>query len=478
MMIFWRAVITCLCLIGSRVDLPSTSPKENIHPVVILGSGISGQTAALNLLRGGLTPLIIEGPDAGGVLKQSPQIENWPGEKKISGWELVSKIRTQIEELGAQFLPAEVVDIDFSQRPYKVFVQNSIDAKPQVILAENCIIAMGSSPRRLHIPGEEKFWTNGVYNCALCDGGFFHQQKVAVVGGGDSAIIEADYLSNIAQEVYLIVRRDMLKGHGTARFQNLAKKPNVTVLYNTQIEKILETDGEMVGIEIQDVKNHVTRPLLVKALFEAIGHVPNTAIFQGKLPLDPEGYIRLKRGNETSLSGVFAVGDIAHPLIKQALNAASSGANAAIQILHDHGSSQTIAHLMKKDRAPSQGSSVGLLEVSNPQEMETILQETKTPVFVDFYAPWCGPCRYLMPLLEEKSSVLQGKIRIVKVNVDRQHELTEKYQIRSMPTLILFDRHGKEIAKKQGYTTIQGILQKLETMENSDDIDRYLNSLQ
>jgi len=228
------------------ISMESTASKvaePPVYPVVILGGGIGALTAALYLGRAELRPVVIEGHVPGGLLTQSHSVQNWPGEMEIEGQSLTDKMRKQAQANGADFYPDEVVSVDFSHRPFTIAIRSTQGrSKPRQILAQSCIIAMGTEPNFLDIPGEngpKGYWGRGVSNCAICDGSLYRERIVGVVGGGDAAVLEALYLSNIAKEVWMFVRKDKLKAGEEKRIQTLLSKPNVKIVYNTQVTDLM-----------------------------------------------------------------------------------------------------------------------------------------------------------------------------------------------------------------------------------------------
>ena len=391
--------------------------QEKTQSIVIIGGGVGALTSAIYLARSGVIPIVIEGRLPGGALSQSPKVQNWPGEFEISGMELMDKIRSQAIQNGAIFLQEEVVDIDLSKRPFKITSRDIYDSsKAHVIEAESCIIATGSEPKRLHVKGEQEYWSKGVYSCAICDGSLYKDKIVAVIGGGDAALIEAEYLSLIAKKVYVVVRKGVLRANEKQRVETVRALPNVEFLFESEIQEI---KGSEYGVcEVVLSKKGKTSSLAVDGVFLAIGSRPNSQLFAGQLQLDPNGYIKVTNDSETSTPGVYAVGDIADPYFKQAISAAGEGAKAALKA-HNY--------LFQKE-----------------------LQNAKTTVLVDFYATWCGPCRQLSPKLEEFARDLQGKAKILKVNIEACGDLASLYQIRSMPTLVVLDSQGKQVGRKTG----------------------------
>lgn len=449
------ASIACLFFsLGLHADLP-----ESRVDVVVIGGGVGGLTSAIYLARGGVAPLVLQGKNPGGAIIQSKTVQNWPGDLEISGVELMAKITEQAQKNGVILSEEEMVSVDFSSRPFVVTVQDIYDSsKQRKILAQACIIAMGAKHRPLDVKGEKEYEFRGVYTCAFCDGPLYKGKDVVVVGGGDLAVLDAEYLSGIAQKVYVLVRGEEFKGAEKARKDQMLLRQNVEVLYSTEVKEIKGSAEGVTSIIIAD-KDNRKREIPAEAVFLAIGSVPNTAPFIGQLELDAQGYIVVKNHAETSVPGVFAVGDIADPKFKQAVSAGGEGAKAAIQA-QMYLSKQLITTVasVKKVGAPI----AGVREIATMQELQQILRSSQIPVLVDFYAPWCPPCQKITPLLDTWAKELQGKVLICKVNIEVGKELTSAYKIRSMPSLLQIDANGREIMRKVGP---QEITQHINTLK-------------
>lgn len=303
--------------------------KSNHHKVIIIGSGPAGFTAALYTGRANLNPLIFEGIQPGGQLTITTEVENYPGfEHGIQGPELMDIMRKQAARFGAKSLYQEVTEVDFSKRPFV------IKSNEEVYTADSVIVATGASARLLGLESEKKYMGYGVSACATCDGFFFRNQKVLVVGGGDTAMEEANYLTKFASEVTVIHRREEFRA-SKIMLDRAKRNPKIKFLMNKIIKEVVgkEENGKklMTGVTLEDTKNHSTMNLDADGLFIAIGHQPNTSLFKGILDMDETGYLILKPGSSyTNVEGVFAAGDVADKHYRQAITAAGSGCMAAI----------------------------------------------------------------------------------------------------------------------------------------------------
>ncbi len=300
----------------------STSPK-----VIIIGSGPAGFTAGIYLSRANLPNLLFEGDQPGGQLTITTDVENYPGfPDGIEGPELMMKFKAQAQRFGTVIRSETVTAVDLGNRPFKVTTGKGEYTAPAVI------IATGSTARWLGLPGEEKFHGKGLSACATCDGFFFRGQNVAVVGGGDTALEEANYLTNFATRVTLIHRRDELRGSKIMQDRALAN-PKIEVAWNSAIDRYVPDDqGALKGLVLKDTRDGSTRPLDVTGCFIAIGHTPNTAFLEGQLETDENGYLVTRGGGTaTAIPGVFAAGDVQDHVYRQAVTSAGTGCMAAIE---------------------------------------------------------------------------------------------------------------------------------------------------
>jgi thioredoxin reductase (NADPH) len=283
--------------------------------VVIIGSGPAGLTAAIYTARANLSPLLIEGWQSGGQLTTTTEVENYPGfGKGIMGPELMKEMRAQAERFGTEFLTGDVSAVDFKQRPFAITVDGE-----ETIAAKTVIIATGASAVQLGLKNESRLIGHGVSTCATCDGFFFRDKELIVVGGGDSALEEAIFLTKFATKVSIVHRRDKLRASKILQDRAM-KNEKISFVWNTVVEDIL-------GDHVVTGK---TSDLLCAGVFVAIGHRPNTALFAGQLDMDQQGYIRTHTGTATSVPGVFAAGDVQDQTYRQAVTAAGTGCMAAI----------------------------------------------------------------------------------------------------------------------------------------------------
>lgn len=296
--------------------------------VLIIGSGPAGYTSAIYASRANLSPVVYEGDQPGGQLTQTTEIENFPGYPEgIQGPDMMDEFRRQAERFGAEIVSRMIVKVDFSKRPFVCE-----DEKGDRVIAESVIISIGAKAKYLGLPDEEKYRGMGVSACATCDGFFYRNRVVAVVGGGDTACEEALYLSTLARKVYMIVRKDYLRASHAMR-RRVEEKENIEVLFKCNTVGLFGEDG-VEGARLvrnKGEENEEFFDLPIDGFFLAIGHKPNTDVFKGQIELDAEGYIKTAAPTTaTNIPGVFAAGDCADPLYRQAVSAAGTGCRAAL----------------------------------------------------------------------------------------------------------------------------------------------------
>ena len=304
-----------------------------MHNVVIIGSGCAGLTAAIYAARANLKPLVIDGHEQGGQLSLTTHVENYPGfPDGIMGPELIENMRKQAQRFGAVFKAGAVSEVDLTQRPFKITAgKDSYETK-------TLIVAAGASARLLGLPGERELIGHGVSTCATCDGYFFRGKAIAVVGGGDSAMEEANFLTRYASKVYLIHRRNEFRA---SKIMIDRAKANEKVEFVTPfaVEEILAPKGHVEGARVRNLQTKELRELAVDGVFVAIGHDPNSTVFKGKLEMDSNGYLLAKHGSLTSVPGVYVAGDVQDHRYRQAVTAAGSGCMAALdaeKFLEEH----------------------------------------------------------------------------------------------------------------------------------------------
>lgn len=304
------------------------------HRVLIIGSGPAGLTAAIYAARANLNPLCVEGFNAGGLipggqLMFTTEVENYPGYPKgVTGQQMMQDFRDQAEAQGTKFITADVQKVDFSARPFKVWVGED---ENELHTTDAVIISTGARANYIGLESEEKLKNKGVSACAVCDGALYRKKEVIIVGGGDTAMEEAMYLSGLCSFVTLIHRRDDFRA-SQAMQKRVQENPKITILYSHVVEEVLgvEEDG-VTGVRVKDLKSQATREIAASALFVAIGHTPMTELFKGQLETHDNGYLKVQPGSSrTSIEGIFAAGDVADWVYRQAVTAAGTGCMAAL----------------------------------------------------------------------------------------------------------------------------------------------------
>jgi thioredoxin reductase (NADPH) len=295
--------------------------------VVIIGSGCAGNTAAIYTARANLKPLVVGGHEPGGQLSLTTLVENFPGfPEGINGPELVENMKKQAQNFGAEYLHGSLIEADLSKRPFKLLVDH------QWIETLTLIIASGASARWLGLKNEQKLIGHGVSSCATCDGFFYRGKKIMVIGGGDSAMEEANFLTRFGSEVALVHRRNSFRA-SKIMIERVQQNPKIKLFLNTVVDDIYDVDeGVVTGVRLRNIVTDQAEDREVEGFFVAIGHIPNTAPFIGQIDLDPDGYILSAGGARTSVTGVFHAGDVQDRTYRQAITASGAGCMAAIEV--------------------------------------------------------------------------------------------------------------------------------------------------
>lgn len=297
---------------------------DKIHKLIIIGSGPAGLTAGIYAARAHLEPLIIDGKKPGGQLMGTTLVENWPGEKSIMGPDLMERMRDQAQVLGCSFSSGEIVKVDFSKRPFTLWTHRNVQLQANAV-----IIATGAIPRRLGCPGEDTYWGKGVSTCAVCDGAFFKGKRVAIVGGGDTAMEDASFMTKFSSDVTIVQNLGELTA-SHAMQQRVLNSSSISIVYNSTIKAIEGNGSQVTGAVIINKSGGQENTLAVDAVFLAIGLTPSVEPFKGQLELTPQGYLAVKNHTRSSVEGVFIAGDVADFRYRQAVTSAGSGCMAAL----------------------------------------------------------------------------------------------------------------------------------------------------
>ena len=297
---------------------------NNVEKTIIIGSGPAGLTAGIYLGRAKLNPLLIKGIQPGGQLTTTTDVKNWPGNQKTAGFKLMMDIKEHAKVSGCKIISDTVTKINCSQKPYTVFTKLGKELK-----TESIIISTGASHKKLGIPGEKKYWANGVSVCATCDAPFFQDKNVVIIGGGDSAVTEAEFLSRFSKKLTIINISEELTAKDPIKDKVIAN-PKIEIIYNSIVNKIEGDEKKVTSIKIEHIQTCDKKTIKTDGVFIAIGMKPNTDFLKNVLELDKYGYIILKDKQMTSVPGVFAAGDVADSTYKQAITAAGFGCMAAL----------------------------------------------------------------------------------------------------------------------------------------------------
>lgn len=426
----------------SPVSMQKAVQIAGVIPVVVIGAGPAGYSAALYTARQGFKTLVITGNNPGGALMGTSYIENWPGRPKVAGTQVMDDLKVQAESFGATVLYGDAVTaVDFSNWPYVIKTEDD-----KTIHALSVIIATGSTPKTLGIPGEAEYWGKGVTTCAVCDAPYHRDNDVVVVGGGDSAVEEALQLAHAGiKTITIAVRKDRMRA-SKAMQDKLADNPNITVLFNTEVTKIIGDGEKVTAVELI---NNTTGEKITKEVsgyFLAIGHLPNTQLFESQLELNGDGYIKLRgrdyeRTQETSMPGVFAAGDVDDDRYRQAGYAAGEGIAAGLDAAHflqESNFTPAMALQMAHNVfVPEKIARASVALVNSMEELTPQLQDSEGIVLLDFYAPYCPSCMQMLPAFEEIAAK-HTDVTCLKIDTSKSNDIAKQYSVGSIPCLLAF----------------------------------------
>lgn len=427
--------------------------NPTVENLVIIGSGPAGYTAAIYAARANIKPIVFEGYQAGGLpggqLMTTTEVENFPGfPQGITGPQLMDRMKAQAERWGAELYTEDVIEVDLSQRPF------TVRSEDREFKTNSIVIATGATAKRIGLPSENQFWSRGISACAICDGAtpIFHGAELAVVGGGDSAAEEAIYLTKYGDQVNLLVRGDKMRA-SKAMQDRVLSNPRIRVHWNSEPVDVFGNDNHMEGVHIRNTKTGEQSELHVKGLFYAIGHKPNTSLFQGQLELDDVGYVVTKPGSvETSVEGVFAAGDVQDHEYRQAITAAGTGCMAAmlaerwlsvnglIQEFHQKAEvpDNELEHQPDGKAAESEEFDVSATRHYGGYALRKLFHESDRLLMVKYVSPGCGPCHTLKPILNKVVDEFDGKIHFVEIDIAQDQEIAVNAGVTGTPTIQFF----------------------------------------
>jgi thioredoxin reductase (NADPH) len=432
----------------------ASDDDAEVENLVIIGSGPAGYTAAIYAARANLQPVVFEGYQAGGVrggqLMTTSEVENFPGfPEGITGPDLMERMAAQAERWGSQLLPEDVESVDLQQRPFVVRGSETVRR------ANSIIVATGATAKRLGLPSEEQYWSNGISACAICDGASpgFKNQELAVVGGGDTALEEAFYLTKYGKHVHLLVRSERMRASKTMQ-DRVLNHSKITVHMNCSIDDAYGNGkGQLAGLHVVE-KTGEKKKLPVKGLFYGIGHQPNSGFLNGQLQLDDHGYVQVTDGSVgTSVEGVYVAGDLFDTEWRQAITAAGSGCMAALRTeRYLAGNDLLVERRMsakeaskaeakpKEEQVAVAAEDVNLEETRHQGQvaLRRLYHESKRPLVVMYTSPGCGPCRSLKPIVGKLADEYADKIHLVEINIEVDAEVAEAAGVNGTPTIQMF----------------------------------------
>lgn len=438
------------------------SQEKNIVPVVVIGSGPAGLSAALYTARADYKTMVIAGPKEGGQLTEASYVENWPAKEKMTGLAMMHDLKRQVEHFGVQILTASVDTVNLLRWPFEIHIDTG-----EKIKALSIIIATGGSQQLMSVPGVDKYLGKGIGVCTICDAPFEKGKSVVVIGGGDAAADKALQLATFAKDVTILVRDE--KMHAAAIIQKyLQQAKNITVRCMTDLVEVRGDEQHVHSVVVKDLKTAKTDILNVRGVYFALGFVPNTQFLKNTLACDAAGYI-LTRGKSqaTSLEGVFAAGNVEDAVYQKASVAAGNGIKAAldsIEFLQKHGiTPSSLAPLRNNMFVPEQIVKKVALLTSRGQLQSIFL--TQSLVLLDCYVMQCPLCSMISKILEQAAAQLHDQVHVVKVDINKVPEVKKQFNVEHIPTLILL-RNGKEIARTASVYSVRDINQFVQEHKN------------
>jgi thioredoxin reductase (NADPH) len=431
------------------ISMTALTGKPNLVPIAIIGSGPAGLSAAMYAGRARHHTVIFDGPLKGGLLTNTTWVDNWPALPHYMGPEIIDKLRGQVESTGVMFLPKTVSSVDFSVWPYTLTTEDGIAFHVLAV-----VIATGATPRKLGVLGEEKYMGYGVSSCAKCDGPFFKDKEVVVIGGGDSAVEQAIELAPWAKKVTVLIRKNRMRAAQSMQ-DRLKNYDHVSLRYHVDIQEICGDGEEVTGVKIYNNKTESVEFLPVSGVFLAIGHDPNSALFANSLELEFGGYIRtMNKSQETSVPGVFAAGEVEDNHYRQASVASGNGVKAAldaIEFLSSIGYDLKMADQLKtqlvrkEDFIEAEEADVPLL-TDYAEFKEFMKEHPDMLVVVDFFSEDCSSCMTMLPKYAETAYEFKDKAHFFKVDVGAHLELAQEFFVYKVPCILVF-KNGNLVSR-------------------------------
>ncbi len=429
--------------------------EKNLVPVVVIGSGPAGLSAALFTARANFKTIVIAGQQEGGQLMEAAYVENWPAKKKMSGSDMMRDLKEQAEQFGATIVSAYVDHVDFSTSPFIVHLNNG-----DILKALSVIIATGGSQRTLPISGVKEYWGKGIGICTICDAPFDKGKDVVVIGGGDAACDKALQLASFAKQVTMLVRDKEMRAADIVQGYVKSTK-NIAVRCDIEVEKIIGADGRVSAVALKDTKSGKKETMPVQSVYFALGFDPNSQMFKGLLELNKNGYVVLHdKVQKTSLEGVFAAGNIEDPVYQKASIAAGSGARAgldAIQYLQNKGLTPAMADALKDGMYVVQKKcNNDILAPTTQDELQKIIADHDV-VVIDFYARTCPVCKMLAPYYQQACAQVGDNVAFVSFDIQKSDDVFKQFAIQGTPTVVLM-KAGKETSRSTTLKTLKDIL--------------------